>query len=196
MAAYSNHKPEEMAHRLEKQMYENLKEHWQTYVIEGVIMAAIGVLAAVVPKISSITIDVFLGWVLFVIGLLGIVSRLAQPQAPAFWSNLVLSIATTVLGGLLALWPVQGVITLTMALTAFFIAHGIAMIVMAVSVRHASSGWMWLVVSAIVDFILAALILAEWPDASSWLLGLYVGLNLTFGGLGLVVAALGAHADT
>jgi uncharacterized membrane protein HdeD (DUF308 family) len=50
-----------------------------------------------------------------------------------------------------------------------------------------------MLVSGIVDIILAAIILAGLPGTAVWALGLLVGINMIFGGSALVAMALHAR---
>jgi len=180
---------------LEKRAKRNLRQHWRAYVLEGLVVCAVGAAAVIVPQIASFATDVFVGWLLVVVGVIGLVARLSSPFDDAAWLAVAFAVVSIALGAMLAFWPVQGVITLTMALTTYFIAHGLSMCAMAMSIRIDTGRWFWLLFSALVDFVLAALVVTQWPTSADWLLGLYVGINLIFGGLGLIFAALGAKAS-
>ena len=60
--------------------------------------------------------------------------------------------------------------------------------------RELSGQGGWMLVSGIIDLILAAIILTGLPGTAAWALGLLVGINLIFGGWALVAMAL--HART
>ena len=51
-----------------------------------------------------------------------------------------------------------------------------------------------MLVSGVVDLILAGLILAGLPGTAAWAIGLIVGINLLFGGVALVAIALQAKS--
>jgi uncharacterized membrane protein HdeD (DUF308 family) len=55
------------------------------------------------------------------------------------------------------------------------------------------SGWGWMLASGIVDLALATLLIAGLPGSAISALGLLVGINLTFGGVALIVMALQAR---
>ena len=179
-------------HRIQRQA---LQAHWKFFLALGVVLLLLGIAAAVLPNIASLAIELIVGWVLFVAGIFGIGSSLGARQAPGFRTIFLVSITATLAGGLLVLWPIQGVFTLTMALAAYFIAHGVGLLVMAYSVKLKTNRWFWLLVGALIDFTLAVLIIAGLPGTAAWILGLLVGVNLIFTGLGLIVAAAGTRFE-
>ncbi len=184
---------EKVVRRVERRMRQSMHHHWKAYVLEGLVLVGLGAAAVILPQIATIATDVMIGWLLMAAGIYLVAARLSNHTAHDFWQGLLLGALTAILGSLIAYYPTSGVITLTMLLTAYFIAHGLGMISMAMSARPQTGNWMWFLLGALVDFALAALVLANWPSTAAWLLGLYVGLNLMFSGLGLVFAALGAH---
>jgi len=78
-------------------------------------------------------------------------------------------------------------------LIAFFIIEGIASIMYALDHRREPSGrWGWMLVSGLIDLVLAAIILVGLPGTAAWALGILVGINMIFGGTALL--AMGLHA--
>jgi uncharacterized membrane protein HdeD (DUF308 family) len=85
-------------------------------------------------------------------------------------------------------------ISLTFVLIAYFLIDGIASIMMAVEHRQGPSrGWGWLIVSGIIDVILAIMLFLGLPGTAAWAIGLLVGIDLVFGGVSLVALAVSAH---
>jgi uncharacterized membrane protein HdeD (DUF308 family) len=88
---------------------------------------------------------------------------------------------------------VSGSVSLTFVLIAFFLIEGVATIMYAIEHRRALSGrWGWLMVSGILDLILAGIVIVGLPGTALWAPGLLVGINMVFGGWALV--AMGLHA--
>jgi uncharacterized membrane protein HdeD (DUF308 family) len=171
----------------------SLKEHWQLFVIQGVLLVILGALAVAAPVIASVAFAAFIGWLLFFAGVFRAVSLYRAPHAPGYWSSLLLSILTAILGLIIALFPLQGALTLTMVLTAYFILHGISSFALAFAIKGDTGRWVLLFLGGIIDLALAALVIAGWPSTSIFILGLYVGINLLFTGFALIFAALGAR---
>ena len=83
-------------------------------------------------------------------------------------------------------------------LIAFFIIEGIVSIMYAIEHRSQLTGqWVWMLVSGIIDIILAVIILSGLPGSAFWALGLLVGINMVFGGAALIAMAIAArHPQT
>ncbi|MGA7957305.1 MAG: DUF308 domain-containing protein, partial [Xanthobacteraceae bacterium] len=97
-------------------------------------------------------------------------------------------------GVILILWPINGVLSLTLVLIAFFAVEGIATLMYAFEHKAQLSGrWVWMLASGIVDLILAGIIFAGLPGTAAWALGLLVGINMLFGGTAMIGMALAAR---
>jgi uncharacterized membrane protein HdeD (DUF308 family) len=61
--------------------------------------------------------------------------------------------------------------------------------------RELSGRWEWMLVSGIIDLVLAVIIFAGLPGTAAWALGLLVGINMVFGGVALAAIALHARSN-
>jgi uncharacterized membrane protein HdeD (DUF308 family) len=173
-----------------------VREHWKLFLIEGVILVVLGLLAVAVPMIAGLAVTILFGWLFLLSGIVGLATTFAMRQAPGFWWSLLSGVLGIVVGGWLLVQPGLGLVSLTYLLIAFFIIEGIATIMFALDHRSALSGrWGWMLVSGIVDLFLAGVILAGLPGAVAWALGLIVGINMVFGGASMIGMALAAHAE-
>ena len=104
-------------------------------------------------------------------------------------------ILLAVLAGLILLArPMQGVLTLTIVVGAYFLAEGVTTILFALEHRRElSERWSWMVVAGSMDIIIAGLIIAGLPGSAEWAIGLLAGINLLFGGATLIGVALAAR---
>jgi uncharacterized membrane protein HdeD (DUF308 family) len=172
----------------------NLKDHWQLFVVQGVVLVILGALAIAVPFGAAIASSAFVGWILFIAGAMRAVSLIRAPHAPGYWSSLALAVLTALLGLVLALFPIAGASTLALLLVAYFIVHGVASVIFAFSVKGDTGRWVLLILSGVIDLVLAGLALSGGAETSIFVLGLYVGINLLFTGFAFIFAALGARA--
>jgi uncharacterized membrane protein HdeD (DUF308 family) len=180
--------------RLQRVVGTALHEHWVFYLIEGIVLVALGAAAVIIPPIATLTVTIFLGWLFLISGVVGLVTTFRMREAPGFWWSLVSAILAIAVGAVLIARPVSGAASLTLVLIAFFLIEGIASIMFALDHRKELSGtWGWMLASGIVDLVLGAIILAGFPVSAAWAIGLLVGINLTFGGVALIAMALQAR---
>src|SRR3954467_1589695 len=180
--------------RLQSEMSAAVKTHWKAFLFEGILLSILGLAAMIVPPLASLAVTIFLGWMFLISGIGGLVVSYWAREMPGFWWSLI-SAALAVLAGLVLLArPMQGVLTLTIVVGAYFLAEGIATIMYALEHRRElSDRWSWLLVSGLMDILIAFLIIAGLPGSAEWAIGLLVGINLMLGGASLVGMALAAR---
>jgi uncharacterized membrane protein HdeD (DUF308 family) len=173
----------------------SLHLHWRAFLIEGIVLFILGLLAIVIPNVATLAVEVFIGWILLLSGVVGLISTFRMRSAPGFGWSLLSAVIAIAAGVILLAWPLSGVLSLTLILTAFLTIEGVASIMMALTHRHGfSARWALLLVSGLVDLFLAALILLGLPGTAAWAIGLLVGINLVFGGSALISMALQARS--
>jgi len=180
--------------KLKSRMNAAVREHWKAFLFEGILLAVLGLAAMIVPPLASLAVTIFLGWMFLVTGVAGLVMTYWARAMPGFWWSLI-SAALAVLAGMILLArPMQGVLTLTIVIGAYFLAEGIATIMYALEHRKELSGrWSWLLIAGLMDILIAFFIIAGLPGSAEWAIGLLVGINLLFGGATLIGMALAAR---
>jgi len=171
-----------------------LRAHWKLFLIEGIILALLGVAAIVVPPVATLAFAIVIGWLFLISGVVGLVTTFMMRELPGFWWSLLSAIVGIAAGVVLLIWPVSAAVSLTLVLIAFFVVEGVVTIMYAIDHRSSLSGrWGWMLASGIVDLILAGIIFAGLPGTAAWALGLLVGINLVFGGTAMIGMALAAR---
>ena len=179
---------------MKRAVRDTVRLHWQLFLAQGVIMLILGIVAIVWPQISTIAVDVFVGWLFLLSGIVGIFTMFLARDVQAFlWMLLTAALALFV--GVMLVWhPAEGAASLTVVLTAFFIVEGVVQIVASLSYRDIfPKQWGWMLASGIADLILAGIIIAGWPSTATWVLGLLVGVNLITSGAAITSVALAAR---
>jgi uncharacterized membrane protein HdeD (DUF308 family) len=175
---------------MQRAMTNAFSAHWKLFLFQGAVMVILGVLAICAPVAASIAVAIYVGWLLLISGVVGLIAIVSTHHVHAFLWSLITAALSVVIGVLLVLMPVQGAISLTIVLTAFFIAEGVFQTTVAIASRNVMAGtWVWMLLSGIADLVLAAIIIAGWPGTAVWALGLLVGVNLLTSGWAVVVAA-------
>jgi uncharacterized membrane protein HdeD (DUF308 family) len=186
--------PSEMS-QLQSAIAQSIREHWVLFLIEGIVLVVLGILAIIVPPLATITFTLFLGWLFLISGIMGLITTFWARHAPGFWWSLLSALLAIAAGIVLLVWPISGAISLTLLLIVFFLIEGVLSIMYALEHKKELSGrWGWMLASGIIDLILAGIILIGLPGTAAWALGLLVGINMLFGGSALIAMAL--HART
>ena len=181
---------------IERAVVSAIHKHWVLFLIEGIVLVILGAAAVLVPVVATITFTFLIGWLFLISGVVGLITTFWMRQAPGFWWSLLSAVVGIVAGIVLLRWPITGAISLTLLLSAFFTVEGILSILYAIEHRNQLTGrWGWMLVSGIIDLILAGIILV-WlrnQDTAFVPLGLLVGINLLFGGASLIGIAFAAR---
>jgi uncharacterized membrane protein HdeD (DUF308 family) len=179
---------------IQRSVRHSVRLHWHLFLAQGVIMTILGVLAVAWPQITTVAVDVYIGVIFLMAGTVGLALMIFVPTVSAFlWS--LLTAALSLLAGVLLLWhPVEGAISLTLVLIAFFVVEGLFQTVTSIAYRDLfPESWGWMLASGIADLALAALIITGWPGTARWALGLIVGVNLITSGVATVMVAVTAR---
>jgi uncharacterized membrane protein HdeD (DUF308 family) len=172
----------------------SLRAHWKFFMGEGIVLLLLGLSAIILPQVASVAVEILIGWLLLMSGIVGLWSSFATRHAPGFAWSLLSAVAAIVAGLVLLLWPLSGVVTLTLVLSAFLCVEGVVSIFYALEHRRELSGrWGMLLFSGVVDLLLAGLILSGLPATAAWAIGVLVGINLVMGGIALIAMASHAH---
>lgn len=180
--------------QLQSALAQSIREHWVLFLIEGIVLVVLGILAVIIPVVATIAVTIFLGWLFLISGVVGLVTTFWVRHAPGFWWSLLSAVLAIAAGIVLLAWPISGAVSLTLLLIVFFTIEGVLTIMYALEHKKDLSGrWAWMLVSGIIDLILAAIILAGLPGTAAWALGLLVGINMLFGGAAMIAMALHAR---
>jgi uncharacterized membrane protein HdeD (DUF308 family) len=170
-----------------------LHQHWKLYLVEGIILVVLGLIAILIPPLATLAVTFLFGWLFLISGIVGLFTTFMMRNAPGFWWSLISAALGVLIGGMLLAQPVQGALSLTLVLAVFFLVEGVASIMFALDHRRELSGqWGLMLVSGIVDLVLAIMIIAGLPSTAVWAVGLLVGINMVFGGMALI--GMAAHA--
>jgi uncharacterized membrane protein HdeD (DUF308 family) len=183
-------------------------DHWVLFLIEGVALILLGLLAIAIPSIASEHATGILGWLFLFSGATGLVTTYWARQAPGFWWSLISAVLAVFVGvvlienrsqdlyGGLIGWPFKDAGPLRLILVLFFLVEGAASIMFGIEHRRQfSTRWAFMFASGVVDIFLASIIIFGLPGTSAWTLGLLVGINMIFGGSALFATGVHARAE-
>ena len=122
--------------KLQSEMSAAVKAHWKAFLFEGIVLAVLGLAAMIVPPLASLAVTIFLGWMFLISGIAGLFVTFWARQMPGFWWSLFSAALAVLAGGILIARPVQGILTLTIVVGAYFLAEGVVTIMYALEHRR------------------------------------------------------------
>ncbi|WP_102959525.1 HdeD family acid-resistance protein [Mangrovicella endophytica] len=177
----------------ERRARAELHDHWKAYTFQGVLMIVMGILAILVPFAATLASTLFFGWLLLIGGVLGTIGAIRARGRQGFWSNLLLAVLVAVLGLVIIVDPLAGSVTLTWMLALYFLLSGLINITAAQALRTSTRRFWLLVLSGVLDLVLAGILILGLPGTAIWAVGLFIGISLLSSGIALLMAALDAR---
>jgi uncharacterized membrane protein HdeD (DUF308 family) len=159
---------------------------WLT--IEGVLLILLGIAAVAMPLMAGIAAALVFAWILILTGMIGLISAFAGRAHSHLGWSLASAIIALVIGVILLLYPLAGAIALTVVISVYLLLDGVALIGLALDHRRRGIGpWGWLLVSGLIDIVLAAIIFFMNAIGSAVFVGVIVGISLIFAGIALLL---------
>jgi uncharacterized membrane protein HdeD (DUF308 family) len=154
----------------------------------GVLSLLAGVVSIVLPNIASIATDSFVGWLLVFVAALYVLDAFSARDRTRRAQRVLIAVLTFAAGVYVLAAPLDGTFTLTVILVIWFIAIGIARLVIGVTDYATFEGAM-LAFSGALALGLGLLIAMRLPDAASWAIGLVVGVDFVVTGALMIALA-------
>jgi uncharacterized membrane protein HdeD (DUF308 family) len=174
---------------------EELKRVRRWLTIAGVLSLLGGVVAIVLPNVASVATAIFIGWLLVFAAAVDVVDAFSTREGRRIALRLLMAVLTFIAGAYLLIAPLDGTFTLTVVLVIWFVAIGVARIVIGISGRGTPGAGL-LVLSGLLSLALGLLIALELPSSADWAIGLIVGIDLVFWGVQMIAAAQALRTAT
>jgi len=171
---------------------DEVREHWQGFLALGIVLILLGVAAIFFPFVATLATELTIAWILVFSGIAQGLHAFRLRHRIGFWPSLLSGLLTLTIGLLLLVFPMSGILSITLFVAALFLVNGAFRIAQAIQLRPLAH-WGWLLAGGILSMLLGVLVLAQWPAAALWLLGLLVGIDLMFSGWMLLWLALMAY---
>jgi uncharacterized membrane protein HdeD (DUF308 family) len=152
----------------------------------AILSIVAGALAIAVPAVASVTIAIFVGWLLIVTGVARATHAVRAHRVTAL--AVLDAVLALLVGAYLVLLPLSGTVTLTLLLAAWFFGAGAVYLVLAWRARGRPGAGLSAFNGAL-DIVLGVLICVDLPSSAAWAIGLLVGIELVFWGIRALVLA-------
>jgi uncharacterized membrane protein HdeD (DUF308 family) len=162
---------------------EQVRKSWGWFLAFGILLTVLGAVCVVKSQTATTFSILALGWVLTISGVLWLVNSVWAFSWHGFFLYLLNAIIRGVTGYLLIRHPDAGAAGVTMLLASLFIVGGLFRGVGAGVIQFPR--WGWTVFAGLVSVVLGVYLLATWPTASTYFIGLAIGIDLIFDGAAL-----------
>ncbi len=170
----------------------DFRHHRGWAVGAGIALVLLGLAAIVFPFLASLAVEQLVGWILVMSGFVGLLNALRQSAEHGFGLSLLAALLSLGIGIVLVLYPLSGILSLTLLVATLLVGGGLLRIFLAWRLRH-TRGYRLTLASGLLGVGLGAVIIVQWPQAAAWLIGVLVGIDLVFAGL--VSLALAAERE-
>lgn len=161
----------------------------------GLVFVILGVLAFISVVTATIVSVVFVAIGMIMAGMAEISLGLQSGSRRRMLTWTLLGIFY-VSAGLLAFFnPLLAAGVLTLLLGASLVGAGIVRLLLAFQLRS-DSRWWWVALSAAITALLGLMVLAQWPQSSLYILGVFLSVDLVFAGLCWISIAIAAMSPS
>jgi uncharacterized membrane protein HdeD (DUF308 family) len=167
---------------------EGIQKSLKTITIIGIATLILGIIALIYPEAFGKASVAAIGVLMIIGGILRLVFAAATYSMGSMFMRYLYAILMTVAGIYIVANPDIGLKALTMVLAIYFIIDGITAIVYSFSLMPLGGG-MYLLFSGGLSLLIGILIFSNWPEASNYVIGIYVGVKLL--GDGIMLALTG-----
>ena len=162
---------------------EQVRKSWGWFLVLGILLTFLGVICVGKAQTATTFSILALGWVLAISAVVWLIGAFYAFTWHGFFLYLLNALLRGATGYLLIRHPDAGAAGVTMLLAALFIVGGLFRGIGA-SVIHFPR-WGWTVFSGLISFALGVYLLATWPAASTYFVGILIGVDLIFDGAAL-----------
>lgn len=168
-----------------------LRAKWGWIVALGVVFLIAGVIALGSVVAATETAVLVVGIMMLMGGVAEIIAAFGVKSWGKFLFWLLLGVLDVAAGIIAIMNPLLAATYLTLMLGFALVFGGVLRIFLAFQIKIAGGGqWGWVVLSGLVTLLLGAMIIAQWPASSLFVLGIFLGIDLIFIGAGWITMGL------
>ena len=171
---------------------EQVRRSWGWFLLFGILLGMLGVVCIVKAQTATTFSILVLGWILLISGVFWLVSSFYAFSWHGGLLYLLNAILRGAVGYLLIRHPNAGAEGVTMLLAALFIVGGLFRAIGSSVIQFPR--WGWAFVSGLVSLALGIYLMVIWQTASTFFIGMIIGIDLILDGGALVGFASAIHS--
>ena len=171
---------------------EQVRKSWGWFLMFGILLMILGALCIGKAQTATTFSILALGWVLAISGVVWLVNAFWAFTWQGFFLYLLNAIIRGVTGYLLIRHPDAGAAGVTMLLASLFIVGGLFRTAGASVIKFPR--WGWTAFAGLASVALGVYLLATWPAATTFFVGMVIGIDLVLDGAALTGFAGAIHS--
>ncbi len=169
---------------------EPLRAKWGWVVALGIVYVVAGLIALGSVASATVVSVLVVGIMMIVAGVAQVINAFQVKGWGQFLLWALLGVLYIIAGFVTFENPLLAAKVLTAILGAALVVTGITRIVLAFNMQRHSL-WLLIALSGLITLLLGAVILANWPVNSLYILGIFLGVDLVFAGASWIGIGLG-----
>jgi uncharacterized membrane protein HdeD (DUF308 family) len=173
-------------------VFGELKQKWGWLMALGILFIVLGTLGLWMSFAMTLATVIMFGALLVVGGVFQLLNAYQLKGWKGVLWHVLIALLYIAAGIVIFADPGFASLGLTMALAWILVAVGLLRILMAFQLRPVN-GWAGPLVAGLISIVLGTMIMAPWPASGSWLIGLFVSIEMIVNGWLSVFVALAAR---
>jgi uncharacterized membrane protein HdeD (DUF308 family) len=165
---------------------EVLRAKWGWVVALGAVYLLAGLFALYSVATATVASVFVVGIMMIIAGVAEVINAFQLKSWGKFLLWVLLGVLYIVAGFVAFENPLLTAALLTLILGAALVASGIMRIILAFSMIREGAPWIGVAFSGVITLLLGLVVLAHWPVSSLYTLGLFLGIDLVFAGVGWI----------
>lgn len=170
---------DELSARLEGE----LRNHKAKYILQGMIFIIGGVLAAAMPGATALNAELLIGAIILITGVFQLVLTI---RSHMHWWSLLSAFLSIAIGTIMLWKPFTVLLAFVTLLAVFMTMEGVFELMLAFEFRPLRN-WSWMLLSAVITLMLAAVLWIGFPAFDVLYLGWVIAANLLLYGFSLLM---------
>ena len=161
---------------------------WGGFLALGLIMTLLGSLAIWASVATTLFSVVFTGLLLLAAGVVQVVHGFLAREWKGLFLSLLVGAAYFITGLLCLANPTLTAVAFTLLIGVYCLAAGLFRIVATLFYRF--HYWGWVFFNGVVTALLGVMIVAQWPVSGTWVIGVFIGVDILLAGWSLIMLSL------
>jgi uncharacterized membrane protein HdeD (DUF308 family) len=163
-----------------------LEKSSKSVALIGSIILLLGIIVIIYPMSAGKIATISIGIILFIGGILRLSFAIFSTSLGKLILRYLFSLLMILVGAWLIGKPEAGLETVTLVLALFLIIDGITSIIYSFTIMPFGGG-VYLLINGLIRILIGVLIWSKWPEASNYIIYIYLGVKIVIEGLALIL---------